>query len=151
MARDISAGLYGTKDLTVGDCIPCGSLTVTTEHIDRFAELTGDRFEIHKSKDAAKRHGFDDRVAHGLLVLSLIDGMKNQAPAQIRSRASMGWDWTFRRPVLAGDTITVVFDITDINEARSADQAILTLDFTVTNQRGAIVQTGTNRLLAYRG
>jgi acyl dehydratase len=89
-------------------------------------------------------------VAHGLLVLSLVDGLKNQAPAQFRARASKGWEWVFKAPVLAGDTLSVKLRIDDIRPARQADQATLVLVFDVTNQNGVLVQHGSNRLLAYR-
>ncbi|WP_299294895.1 MaoC/PaaZ C-terminal domain-containing protein [uncultured Tateyamaria sp.] len=150
MSRVLPPGLFGADALRPGDRVQCGTVTVTSGMIDSFAALTGDRFEIHMSEAAAKAHGFDARVAHGLLVLSLIDGLKNQAPAQMKARASMGWDWGFRAPVLLGDAITVAYDITDIAPAKSEDQAILTLDFNVTNQRAQQVQRGSNRLLVYR-
>lgn len=150
MTRTLTPGLYGADDISPGDRIDCGSLTVTAEMIDTFADLTGDRFEIHMSETAARAHGFDGRVAHGLLVLSLIDGLKNKAAAQLRARASMGWDWRFRAPVLAGDTISIIYTINDISSARRADQAVLTLAFDVRNQDGAEVQKGTNKLLTYR-
>ena len=60
--------------------------------------------------EAARRHGFEDRVAHGLLILSLVDGLKNTAPRRFDALASLSWDWSFMVPVLAGDTIRV--DIT---------------------------------------
>ena len=150
MKRELPPGSHGADSLRIGDGITCGELVVTTEVIDSFADMTGDRFEIHLSDEAARAHGFGDRVAHGLLVLSLVDGMKNQAPAQLKARASMGWDWRFRRPVLAGDKIAVSYEISAIDLARTDDQAVLTLDFKVTNQNGDVVQSGTNRLLAYR-
>lgn len=150
MANYLAPGRYGADALSVGDRIDCGSKPVTVEAIDAFADLTGDFFEIHMSEKAAQKHGFAARVAHGLLVLSLIDGMKNQAGAQLKARASMGWDWAFRAPVLAGDRIAVVVTIEAIGAARADDQAVLTLGFEVTNQDGVLVQTGTNRLLAYR-
>ncbi|WP_363262176.1 MaoC/PaaZ C-terminal domain-containing protein [Mesorhizobium sp.] len=46
---------------------------------------TRDRFEIHMSDEAALRHGFPASVAHGLLVLSLVDGLKNNAVARFRA------------------------------------------------------------------
>ncbi|MEL7130880.1 MAG: MaoC family dehydratase [Pseudomonadota bacterium] len=150
MSRALPPGLFGANALTAGDCVVCGALTVTGDMIDTFADLTGDRFEIHMSTSAAQAHGFAARVAHGLLILSLIDGLKNQAAAQIKARASMGWDWTFRAPVFLGDAISARYQIANVAPAKAEDQAILTLDFTVTNQRDQIVQRGTNRLLAYR-
>lgn len=148
--RDLPAGHHGADTLSPGDRVDCGCLSVSVAMIDAFADLTGDRFEIHMDAQAAARHGFGGRVAHGLLVLSLIDGMKNRAPAQFRARASLGWDWRFRRPVLAGDKIAVAITVSGVETARAPDQAVVVLDFDVTNQRGERVQAGTNRLLAYR-
>ncbi|MEL7115673.1 MAG: MaoC family dehydratase [Pseudomonadota bacterium] len=146
----LAAGRYGADDVSIGDWIDCGSLTVTADHILGFADLTGDRFEIHMSDEAAQRHCFDAQVAHGLLVLSLVDGLKNQAAAQFNARASKGWDWTFKAPVLAGDTIYARLSVLDKRPARQDDQAVLVLEFSVSNQHGTLVQTGTNRLLVYR-
>ncbi len=150
MGQPLPPGHHGADSVSVGDWIDCGSIEITPEQIDAFAALTGDRFEIHMSAEAAERHGFSDRVAHGLLVLSLIDGLKNQASAQLKARASIGWDWTFKRPVLAGDRINVAFTIAGKESAKSDNQAVLLLDFSVKNQRGETVQSGQNRLLAYR-
>lgn len=146
----LKPGQYGTDDVEVGDWIECGSVTVTSEHILKFADLTGDRFEIHMSDAAAQTHGFDAQVAHGLLVLSLVDGLKNQAPAQFKARASKGWAWSFKAPVLAGDAVSVRLTVTGKRPARGDNQQSLDLEFTVTNQHGTLVQSGTNRLLAYR-
>ncbi|MDE0208465.1 MAG: MaoC/PaaZ C-terminal domain-containing protein, partial [Boseongicola sp.] len=77
--RLLPPGRHGTATLSCGDRIDCGSMTVTAGMIDTFADMAGDRFEIHMSDEAARHHGFDARVAHGLLVLSLIDGLKNRA------------------------------------------------------------------------
>ena len=46
--------------------------------IDRFADLTGDHFAIHMTDAGAQAQGFARRVAHGLLVLSVVGGLKNQ-------------------------------------------------------------------------
>lgn len=150
MSRALPAGRYGADDVEVGDWINCGSVCVTAEQIRSFAELTGDRFEIHMSDKAAQRHGFDRQVAHGLLVLSLVDGLKNQAPAQFKARASLGWDWTFRKPVLAGDQVFAMLTVLGRSAARAEGQAALALEFSVKNQNETMVQTGTNRLLCYR-
>ncbi|MEM8630382.1 MAG: MaoC family dehydratase [Pseudomonadota bacterium] len=146
----LGPGQHGADALSVGDWIDCGTIAATPERILAFAEMTGDRFEIHMSDTAAKSHGFERQVAHGLLVLSLVDGLKNQAPAQFRARASKGWDWTFRAPVLAGDILSVTLKVEDIQSARKQDQATLVLRFEVRNQEGTLVQEGVNRLLAYR-
>ena len=149
MTRRLTKGHYGANELCIGDIIYCGELLIRSEIILSFAELTGDRFEIHMSDEGAKVHGFDRQVAHGLLILSLVDGMKNNAPAQLKARASKKWDWSFKAPVLKDDTISVSLTITNIVKARQPDQRVLTLEFTVQNQNGLEVQTGSNNLLCY--
>lgn len=148
--RLLPAGDYGFDATQTGDRIETGAQTVTAQMIDRFADLTGDRFEIHMSESVARRHGFAGRVAHGLLVLSLIDGLKNQTPAQFRAVASLGWDWHFRLPVLAGDTIRASLTVAERRAVQKPDRGILALDVEVWNQNGGLVQSGRNLLMVYR-
>lgn len=90
------------------------------------------------------------QVAHGLLVLSLIEGLMNQAPAQFAARASQGWNWSFETPVFAGDSIRVSLAVVDIQPVSRPDLALLILEFRARNQEGLVVQTGRNDLLVYR-
>lgn len=150
MTRTLTAGRYGFDALSIGDTIDTGTADITAEAIDTFADLTGDRFEIHMEDTAARRHGFPGRVAHGLLVLSLVDGLKNQCAAQFDAIASLGWDWNFSGPVFIGDQIKVRISIIEMRSTSKPDRGILTLKFDVTNQRGDTVQEGTNKLMVYR-
>jgi acyl dehydratase len=138
------------EDVEVGDHFETPSREVTAAVIEAFAEMTGDRFEIHMSDEAALRHGFPARVAHGLLVLSLIDGLKNNAVARFRAVASLGWTWRFSAPVLAGDTIKAEVTVADKRTTRNPARAILRLRFVVRNQRGRAIQEGENELMIYR-
>jgi 3-hydroxybutyryl-CoA dehydratase len=149
-ARLLPPGVYRYEDVAIGDELVTGACTVTAEMIDRFADLSGDRFEIHMEEAAALRLGFPARVAHGLLVLSLVDGLKNQAPATFDAIASLGWNWHFRAPVLAGDTISANLRIIDMRETKNPERGILTIAFTVTKQNGETVQNGENRLMVFR-
>ena len=148
--RLLPPGLYGYDAVTPGDRVETGSVAVTEAAIDAFAALTGDRFEIHMSAEGAVRHGFPARVAHGLLVLSLVDGLKNQAAAQFHALASLGWEWTFRRPVFAGDVIRATITVEARRATANPARGILTLAVTVANQKDEVVQRGTNQLMAYR-
>ena len=150
MTQILTAGRYGYDALSIGDTVETATSEVTAEAIDAFAELTGDRFEIHMDDAAAQRHGFPGRVAHGLLVLSLVDGLKNQCDAQFDAIASLGWDWRFSGPVFIGDQIQVRITVIEMRPTRKPDRGILTLEFNVTNQRGETVQEGVNKLLVYR-
>jgi len=147
--RLLTPGLYGLDDLSVGDRIDTASVAVTGKLIDSFVALSGDDFEIHTSRQAAARHGFPARVAHGLLVLALVDGLKCKADARIHAQASLGWQWTFRRPVLAEDTIRARITVAEKRSLPDHERGILTLDVVVTNQNDAVVQSGTNTLMCY--
>ena len=150
MTRFLPAGRYGFDAVAPGDLIETDRLTVTAERIDAFAEMTGDRFDIHMDDASARARGFPGRVAHGLLVLSLIDGLKNQTLAQFDAIASLGWDWTFARPVFIGDEVGARITVMDKRETSKSDRGILTLDFDVTNQAGETVQRGVNKLMVFR-
>ncbi|HMQ58702.1 MAG TPA: MaoC family dehydratase [Rhizobiaceae bacterium] len=139
---------YG--DIERGDWFDTPSRTITAQDIDRFADLTGDRFEIHMSDAAAQEYGFSARVAHGLLVLGLIDGLKNQAQAQFRAIASLGWEWRFERPVLIGDTIRARIIVQSKRTTRHPGKGILELDFTVLDSHDTAVQRGRNLLMVMR-
>lgn len=148
--RSLSPGDYGFGDLRIADRVETDSETITAAVIDAFAALTGDRFAIHMSDEAAQRAGFGGRVAHGLLVLSVIDGLKNRAPAQFRAVASLGWDWSFARPVLAGDCVRAVFAVQSKRATSDGRRGILSLAVEVSNQRGEMVQLGRNKLMVWR-
>ncbi len=145
--RLLPLGLHSAASLRPGDSIETAAVEVTGTMIDAFATLTGDRHPIHLDPAAAARFGYPQRVAHGLLVLSLIEGLKSAAPARIDAYASGGWTVTFRRPVLLGDTIRARFTVTRLRPAPK-DQTVVELTMEASNQRGDVVQRGTTRLIA---
>jgi acyl dehydratase len=146
----LAPGTYGLDDLTVGAWYETGEVDVTAAMIDAFAALTGDRFEIHMDEAAARAHGFPGRVAHGLLVLSLLDGLKNQAEVRLRAVASLGWDWSFRAPVFIGDRLRARIEVKAVRPVKAPGRGIATLAFFATDAGGRVVQEGTNLLMMYR-
>ena len=74
-------------------------------HILTFAGLTGDFFDVHMDDRFAQELGFDGRIAHGLLGLALVDGLKNRAEVRLAAVASLSWTWDFRAPIRPGDRI----------------------------------------------
>jgi acyl dehydratase len=91
--------------------------------------------------------GFPARVAHGLLVLSLIDGLKNQAPARFDAVASLGWDIRFSAPVLAGDRLRAVFTVQSTRLTGDGSRGIAVLSVEARNQRDEVVQSGQTTLM----
>lgn len=145
--RILGPGRYGLAQLRIGDMIETEQRRLTEADIDAFADLTGDCFEIHMDKAAAERHGFRDRVAHGLLVLSVVDGLKNQTPAQFAAIASLGWDWSFKAPVYAKDTLGATITVAALRPTSDGVRGVVTLEIDVRNQEGVTVHRGTNLLM----
>lgn len=147
--RLLPPGLHGHGGLQIGDRIETASTRVTAEAINRFADLSGDHFALHMDDAVARELGFPARVAHGLLVLSLIDGLKNQSPVRLDAVASLGWDIRFRAPVFAGDELQATFRVESVRPARDG-RGIVVLAVEGRNQRDEIVQQGTTTLMMRR-
>ncbi|MEM9550241.1 MAG: MaoC family dehydratase [Pseudomonadota bacterium] len=147
--RALTPGRYGLDDLRPGDWWDTGSKEITADQIDRFAALSGDRFEIHMSDEAARAYGFPGRVAHGLLVLSLVDGLKNTSPVELAAVASLSWDWSFRQPVFIGMTLSARISVEAKRLTSKPDRGIATLGFDVRDTNDDTVQRGTNQLMMW--
>ncbi|WP_274629000.1 MaoC family dehydratase [Arvimicrobium flavum] len=146
--RALPPGYYGATEVAIGDHYRTGRITVTESHITAFCGLSGDFFDIHVDDTFARSHGFSGRVAHGLLGLSMVDGLKNRAKVSFAAVASMGWNWRFRGPIMIGDTIEAVITVRACTpHPRREGQSRLTLGFSVLNQKGECVQEGETELL----
>jgi len=149
--QPLPAGKYFHDDLYVGAFFRTGRITVTEAHIVAFAGLSGDFFDVHMDDVFARDQGFPGRIAHGLLALCLIDGLKNRAEAQLQAVASLGWnDWSFKAPILPGDSIGATITVAEMRLTSAGDRGIVQLAFEVTNQTGVTVQRGRNALLMRR-
>lgn len=147
----LPAGRYFYDDLSVGAAFRTGRITVTEAQIAAFAGVTGDFFDVHMDDDFARAQGFPGRIAHGLLGLCLIDGLKNRSDVQLQAVASLGWtDWSFKAPILPGDSIGATITIDAMRLTSSGDRGIVHLAFDVRNQNGVSVQAGRNALLMRR-
>ena len=125
-------------------------ITVTESHIFAFAGLSGDFYEIHVDDDYARALGYPGRVAHGLLGLALADGLKNRSAVRLAAVVSLGWRWRFAGPILVGDRVQARIKVTGRRTTRHADRGIVTLDLTLFNQKGEVVQAGENDLMVHR-
>ncbi|MEO1089573.1 MAG: MaoC/PaaZ C-terminal domain-containing protein [Pseudomonadota bacterium] len=148
--RPLAPGLYHHDDLRVGDHFATDGIKVTEAHVVGFAGLGGDFFSLHMDDDAARGLGFPARVVHGLLVLSLVDALKNRAEVRIAAVASLHWDWAFQEPVFIGDRIAARLTVAASRTTGNPERGIVELAFEVTNQLGEVVQAGTNRLMTRR-
>ena len=148
--RRLGAGRHFFDDIRVGDQFETGSVEVTAGLIRSYAELSGDRYQLHLDNEAAKDLGFPALIAHGILIQGLADGLKFQSPVQLDAVASLGWDIKFTKPVFAGERISAEIQVKDKRVTSRGDRGVATLDFTIRNQDGVTVQHGLNRLMMRR-
>ena len=139
--RQLPPGEYWFEDLADGDAFETGRLVVTEAHIVAFAGLSGDFFDVHMDDDFAREQGFPARIAHGLLGLALTDGLKNRTSVRLMAVTSLGWNWRFRAPIIAGDRIGAQIRVAG-KRLSSKGQGIVTLALDVTKQNGTTVQDG---------
>ncbi|MCY4006575.1 MAG: MaoC family dehydratase [Rhodobacteraceae bacterium] len=145
--RQLGPGRYFFDALAVGDWYRTGSVEITADLISKYAELSGDRYRLHLEDEAAREFGFVSRIAHGLLILGLADGLKFQSPVQLDAVASLGWDIKFTKPVFVGDRISACLTIHARRSTSQGDRGIVTLAVSVRNQDEMVVQHGFNRLM----
>jgi acyl dehydratase len=137
-------------DAKVGDEAVTPSVTVTGAMIDAYAELTGDRTPIHVDEEFARKSHFGTRVAHGLLGLSIADGLKCQAEYRFLPGMSLGWTWDFKLPIKIGDTLHVRFRVATMRPTKRPGWGIVTLPSELINQHGEVVQLGEHKLMIPR-
>ena len=121
-------------DFKVGDKMaPTRARTVTETDIVNFASLTGDWYPLHTDVEFAKKSMFGERIAHGMLVLSIASALA--PPYDLAFLAFYGIDRVrFIAPVKIGDTIHVEAEVIDKKE-REGNTGTITLRAYVKNQR----------------
>jgi 3-hydroxybutyryl-CoA dehydratase len=145
--RLLAPGMYDLNDLAIGDHFVTSGMTVTEAHVVNFAGVSGDMYDIHLDDVAAQQAGFPGRIAHGLLGLALADGLKTRSAVRMSALATLGWNWSFRAPLLIGDRIHVEIEVVGTRVTKRVDRGIATLRLKMLNQRGEIVQDGETLLL----
>lgn len=136
------------EDIDVGLEVVSGGRTVTEADIVSFAGLSGDYQPLHTDEVWVRENtDFEGRIAHGLLILSMADGLTNDTD----NWEHLAWLEVQRRfvgPTYPGDTIRIRRRVTEVRRSRSRpDRGVVTLDIEVINQRDEVVQAGTDVLL----
>jgi len=138
------------EDAKVGDECITPSVTVTSEMINAYADLSGDHTPIHVDEEYARKSDFGTRVAHGLLGLSLADGLKTQADYRFLPGKSLGWTWDFLAPIKINDTLHVKFRVASMRTTSKPGWGIVVLPSELINQRGEVVQRGEHKVMIPR-
>ncbi len=124
------------EDFELGEKIMTRARTVTEADIVNFAAITGDWHPLHTDAEYAKKTQYGERIAHGMLILSLASGLFS--PEHILNWAFIafyGMDKVrFVAPTKIGDTIHVELEVIDKEDKGRG--GVVTFTERVKNQRG---------------
>lgn len=111
--------------------------TLTREHVEAFAELTGDHNPLHFDEGFAAKTKFGNLVVQGGLTTGLLHAlvaMDMPGPGTV----FLSQDWKFTAPVFIGDTITAEAEVLSLHETKPVTR----LKITVSRQTGEVVLEG---------
>ncbi|NIP35971.1 MAG: acyl dehydratase, partial [Thermoplasmata archaeon] len=103
-------------DLEVGQ-IATRTLTLTTEHVETFAKLSGDYNPLHFDEAFASNTPFGRLVVQGGLTTGLLHAlvaMDMPGPGTV----FLSQNWKFTAPVFIGDTITATAEVKSLHERK---------------------------------
>lgn len=113
------------------------SITLTSDHVKIFAELSGDYNPLHFDESFAAKTKFKKLVVQGGLTTGLLHAlvaMDMPGPGTV----FLSQNWKFTAPVFIGDTITAEAEVVSVHETKPVTH----LKINVTRQGGEIVLEG---------
>ena len=132
------------EEFEVGEKFTSPARTVTETDIVLFAGLSGDYNPLHTDSEFCKDTIFGEKIAHGLLGLSILTGLSTRLGIfDGTAIAFLGInDWKFKKPVFANDTIHFEMEVIEKRETSKLDRGIIFRKFELYNQRNEIIQSG---------
>ncbi len=110
------------EELEIGETLITKTHLVTLEDIEKFAELSGDKFYAHMDEKSLEGTIFTGRVAHGYFILSRAAGLFVDAP---KGPVLLNYgidECRFTKPVYPGSTIAVRFTCKEKAEQEKKDE-----------------------------
>ncbi len=111
---------------------------VTSDDIERFAEMTGDRNPLHFDAELAAASVFGRIIVQGGVTSGLLNAVVAEdlpGPGSV----FLSVEWKFVKAVGPGDTITARVEVVSVRE----DKPICNLATTIRNADGEVCLTGT--------
>ncbi len=137
-------GLY-FEEFSVGQKIVTAGRTIAESDIMTFAGLSGDYNQIHTDAEFSKSTPFGQRVAHGLLGLSIASGLAMRTGVLEGTVIAFREinNWKFTSPVFIGDTLHVEMEVTETKALPRIGGGSIVIALDVKKQTGETVMKGT--------
>lgn len=123
-------------DPAVGDTAS-RSLTLTDEHVEGFAAITGDRNPLHFDEEFAAATPYGRRIVQGGLTTGLLHALVAEdlpGPGTV----FLSQDWEFTAPVFVGDTVEATARVAEVHGSKP----VCRLEVEVTRGDGETVLEG---------
>jgi 3-hydroxybutyryl-CoA dehydratase len=136
------------EDHVLGSKTSTRGRTVTEADVVGFAGLSGDWHPLHTDAEYAAVGPFGERIAHGMLVLSIATGL---TPLDVETvQAFYGVDQLrFVTPTKLGDTIHVVSEVIEL-VPRNETSGVVCSKVSIVNQKDQVVASALFRMLVRR-
>lgn len=123
--------------------------TITESDIVSFAGLSGDYTQIHTDAEFSKNTPVGQRVAHGLLGLSIASGLA------VRTGVLEGTviafreiiEWKFVKPIFIGDTVRVSLQVLETKVLPRLGGGAVNIELRLFNQNDDVVMKGIWKVL----
>jgi acyl dehydratase len=102
------------------------SLTLTAEHVEQYARISGDRNPLHFDEAFAAATAFGRLVVQGGLTTGLLHAlvaMDMPGPGTV----FLSQNWTFTKPVFVGDTITAEAEVLKVHDTKPVCQLAVSI------------------------
>lgn len=139
----LSALRYYWEDMTPGLQFETASRTVTEADVVSFAALSADYNRVHVDAEYAAGTSWGKRIAHGMLVASILSGLNTRTVVnQLLEPSLIGMlevNYRFPRPTLIGDTIKGRMEVMGRRETSDPARGIVEFRRVALNQKGEAV------------
>lgn len=133
------------EEYDIGERYVSSGRTITEADLVNFSAISGDWYPLHTDVEYVKSTPFKQRIAHGMLVLSVGTGLCHLQPGYLI--AFYGMDRVrFVNPTFIGDTIHVESEV--IEKIDKGDRGgIVTFQYEIKKQTGEVVVSAVKKIL----
>ena len=133
------------EQFEVGETWTSRGRTITESDIVNFSGVSGDFFPLHTDSEYVKNTIFKQRIAHGLLVLSIGTGLLEMSPKAVVAFYGIE-KLRFLKPTFIGDTIHLELKVTDLKD-KGNGTGVVTFQQEIIKQTGETVVTAEYKFL----
>lgn len=132
------------EDVVEGSVFMSPGRTVTEADIVAFAGVSGDFNPIHLDAESAASNRYGQRVAHGLLGLSMATGLLDRIGVFGRSMVAMLQidSWKFVAPIFIGETVRLELTILSTRLTKSGTTGIVVRQLRLLGRDDSVLQEG---------